>query len=430
MKAGKLMRLISGNLSRELRTVLVSAGGVALGVGCLIFFLALGGGLSAVVGEVFPVSTREVEVVAPQVSLGAVLGERKLTADVVAQLGMLPGVERAFPKMSLRIPAVTLYNGSFFGKEIRMGLEVIAVGMPAELLGSDVKRPFVDPGEEGEARGTPIPVVANRRLLEIYNKVFAPQRGLPRLTDSMITGFTFPVVLGRSFVAARTLEGAKETGLMFAGFSDRATLAGVSMPLSTVRRLNARFGMDAETYSSVLLRARRAEDVNAIAGAVSRLGFELDESERNRALQIGEAVKLAAVSLSLLAALITALAAVNIAQALYASVRERKREIGVLRAVGATQGDVQALFLGEAAAIGLCGGLAGVLLARLAGLLLDYVARTRLPDFPFKPHSFFHFEGWMVAAGILVAISAALAGAFLPARAAARLDPAAALGGG
>jgi ABC-type antimicrobial peptide transport system permease subunit len=91
---------------------------------------------------------------------------------------------------------------------------------------------------------------------------------------------------------------------------------------------------------------------------------------------------------------------------------------------------VQALFLGEAAAIGLCGGLAGVLLARLGGVLLDYLARTRLPDFPFKPHSFFHFEGWMVAAGILVAISAALAGAFLPARAAARLDPAAALGGG
>jgi ABC-type antimicrobial peptide transport system permease subunit len=345
----------------------------------------------------------------------------------VAQLGALPGVDRAFPKMSLRIPAVTLYNGAFFGKDIHMGLEVIAVGMPAELIGPDLKLPFADPGEEGEAKRAPIPVVANRRLLELYNKVFAPQRGLPRITDGMIAGFVIPLVLGRSFVAAKTLPGATEASMQLVGFSDRATLAGVSMPLKTVRRLNARFGVDAETYSSVLLRAQRAEDVNAIAAGVKKLGFELDESERNRALQIGEAVKLVALALSLLATLITALAAVNIAQALYASVRERKREIGVLRAVGATRGDVQALFLGEAAAIGLCGGLAGVVLARVAGLVIDWLARTRLPDFPFKPQSFFRFELWMFLVGVLVAIAAALLGAVLPARRAAALDPAAAL---
>jgi ABC-type antimicrobial peptide transport system permease subunit len=246
----------------------------------------------------------------------------------------------------------------------------------------------------------------------------------------MVAGFTFPVVLGKSFVAGRTLAGAQESALVLAGFSDRATLAGVSLPLQTVRRLNARYGMDAETYSSVLLRARGAGEVNGIADQVKKLGFELDDSERNRALQIGEAVKLAAVALSLLAALITALAAVNIAQALYANVRERRREIGILRAVGATHGDVQTLFLFEAAAIGLGGGLFGLLLSRVAAAVLDWLARTRLPDFPFKPQSFFDFQAWMVCAGLVVGVLAALAGAFLPARAAARLDPASALSEG
>src|SRR5258708_24688375 len=55
-------------------------------------------------------------------------------------------------KMALRIPAVTLYNGLFFGKEIHMGLEMMAVGVPAALLGPDVKLPFADPGPEGEDR--------------------------------------------------------------------------------------------------------------------------------------------------------------------------------------------------------------------------------------------------------------------------------------
>jgi hypothetical protein len=229
VKPSKLSRLVVGNLARELRRVLVSAGGVTLGVGCLVFFLALGAGLQGVVAEVFPVSTREVEVVAPQVSLGSLLGEHRLDEAAVATLSALPGVAQAFPKMALRIPAVTLYNGLFFGKEIHMGLEVVAVGVPAALLGPDVRLPFEDPGADGEARGAPIPAIANRRLLELYNKAFAPQRGLPRLTDSMVAGFTVPIVLGKSFVAGKTLAGAQESALILAGFSDRATLAGVSL---------------------------------------------------------------------------------------------------------------------------------------------------------------------------------------------------------
>jgi ABC-type antimicrobial peptide transport system permease subunit len=118
---------------------------------------------------------------------------------------------------------------------------------------------------------------------------------------------------------------------------------------------------------------------------------------------------------------------VNIAQAFYAEVRERTREIGVMRAVGATRGDVASLLLVEAAMTGLAGGAFGVALARLGGVLVDRAARTGLPDFPFKPQTFFAFEPGHVLLGVAVAIVAALAGVFFPARAAARLDPARAL---
>src|SRR5437660_9541253 len=111
-------------------------------------------------------------------------------------------------------------------------------------------------------------------------------------------------------------------------------------------------------------------------------------------------------------------------QAFYASVRERTRELGVLRAVGATRGDVAAVVLAEAAVTGLAGGIVGVILARVVAALLDRLSRTGLPDFPFKPQSFFHFHLGHVALGIAVALAAALLGAFLPARAAARLAPA------
>lgn len=422
MRVGKLFRLARGNLARELGALSVSASGVALGIGCLVFFLALGAGLQGVVNDVFPVSTREIEVVVPQLAIGSFLGEQKIDDATVSRLRKLPGVAAAYPKTTLRIPAVTRYNGLFFGREIHMGLEVVAVGIMPETIGPDARMPFEDPGE-----GKAIPVLVNRRLLEIYNKVFAPQRGLPRLTESMLIGFQIPVEMGRSFIAARTLPDAQETTLQLVGFSERATLAGVSMPLAAVQRLNRRFGADAESYSSVLLRAQSADDVTEVAAAVKKMGLEIDETERRSALQIGAAVELVTLALSLLAALITLLAAVNTMQAFYASVRERTREIGVLRAVGATRADVATVVLAEAAATGVAGGIAGVLLARGAAALLDRIARTGLPDFPFKPPTFFHFEPWHVLLGVGIALLAALLGAFLPARAAARLDPAKAL---
>ena len=425
MRPARLWKLANANLSRELGALAVSAGGVALGIGCLVFFLALGRGLQRVVRDVFPISARELEVVVPQVGIGSLFGDVRLDDAAVARLRQIPGVAEAFPRLALRVPAVTRYSGPFFGREIRMGLEVVGVGIPSALIGGDAHLPFVDPGE-----GEPIPVVVNRRLLEIYNKVFAPQRGLPTLTDSMLVGFEFPVELGRSYVADKTLAGAYTTRLRLAGFSDRAPLAGLSMPLQTVRRINARFGQDTAGYSSVLLRAQRSEQVGEIASAVKRMGLDLDESERSRAVQIGAAVELVTLALSLLAALITALAAVNIAQAFHAEVRERTREIGVMRAVGATRGDVATLILAEAAVTGVFGGALGVLLARAGGLLVDRLAATSLPQFPFKPETFFDFRPTHVALGVLIAVAASLAGAFFPARAAAALDPARALSEG
>jgi len=422
MRIGKLIRLARGNLIRELGALAVSAGGVALGTGCLVFFLALGAGLQGVVNEVFPVSTREVEVVVPQLALGNLLGEQKIDDATVAKLRAVRGVAAAYAKMQLRIPAVSRYNGLFFGREVRMGLEVVATGLMPELVGPDARMPFEDHGE-----GQPIPVVANRRLLELYNKVFAPQRNLPRLTDSMLIGFQIPLELGRSFVTARTLTNPQETSMQLVGFSERASLAGVSMPLAAIQRINRKYGADADTYSSVLVRAQSADDVTDVAAAVRKLGLEIDDAEQRYAVQIGAAVELVTLALSLLAALITGLAAVNTMQAFYASVRERTREIGILRAVGATRGDVAAVILAEAAATGLAGGVSGVLLARGAAALLDRLARTGLPDFPFKPPTFFSFQVEHVALGVGVALLAALLGALIPARAAARLDPAKAL---
>jgi len=96
VRPARLWKLANANLSRELGALGVSAGGVALGIGCLVFFLALGRGVQRVVRDVFPVSARELEVVVPQVGIGSLFGDVRLDDAAVARLRQIPGVAEAF----------------------------------------------------------------------------------------------------------------------------------------------------------------------------------------------------------------------------------------------------------------------------------------------------------------------------------------------
>ena len=427
MRLSALSRLVRLSLARERRGAFFSAFGVAMGVGALVFFLGLGLGVGRVIRErVFPADARLVDVVPSSVSLGTFLGGGKLDAEMVERLRALPDVETLYRKMNVRAPAASLYNGDFFGRRLRMGMDLLAVGVEPGLVQGDVQLgTFVDPGP-----GQPLPVLISTRLLEIYNNTFAPARKLPRLSAGMLVGFTAPVDFNRSYVAAPLPDVTViSTQLQVVGASDRALLAGVTLPLDVARRLNREMGQDAETFSGVTLVATHPGAVPALVAAVKEMGLEIDDQERRLAENVGAAVTLTTSALALLSILICVLAAVNITHALSASVRARAREIGVMQAVGASRADVRNIVLAEAGVVGLAGGALGTLAALLLALLVDRLASTWLPQFPFKPDSFFSFPWTVVVGGVLLGLLAALAGAWFPSHRAAATDPARTLAG-
>lgn len=424
MRSAARSALVRLSLKRDVRGAVSSVFGVAVGVGALVFFVSLGLGVSRVVREkVFPVEASLLEIVPSQLSMSGLLGGGRLDQDALERLRALPGVQRLYPKMNVRVPAVTRYDGDFFGTRLRMGLEIIAVGVDPDLVRKDVTLgKFEDPGPD-----QPIPVVAATRLLEIYNKSFAPARGLPQLSPQLLVGFEFPIEFNRSYVTAAPPGPVTPARMQLAGVSDRGILAGVVIPLGAAVRINKTFGQDAETFTGVTLEARSPGEVPALAEAVRKMGFKVDDAERRMSENAGAAVALTTLSMGLLSALICLLAAVNIAHALSASVRARERELGVFRAVGATRSDVAQLVFGEALVLGAVGGAAGSLFASLAALGLDAVLARALPPFPFKPDSFFSLPPALWLGGVALGIAAALLGAWLPARRASRIDPARAL---
>ena len=139
--------------------------------------------------------------------------------------------------------------------------------------------------------------------------------------------------------------------------------------------------------------------------------FEIVEADSAVAMLASLRSKLSLVALAI--GLVTMLgAAVGLMNSLLVSVKERTREIGTRRALGARAHDIARQFLGEALGIGLLGSVAGVLL----GLLLGNLVALSLEG------SFSAPWGW-IAAGVLLAAAVSLASGLLPARRAARLDP-------
>lgn len=112
------------------------------------------------------------------------------------------------------------------------------------------------------------------------------------------------------------------------------------------------------------------------------------------------------------------LALLGVINTLLAAVLDRTREIGLLRAVGADRGHIIRLFAGEAAFIGITGGVIGVLVGGVVGYIVTKVVGVQATgwDFPFV-------YPWQTALQMLATatVCAVVAGLY-PARRASRLD--------
>ena len=415
----RLWRLALGNLRRDLAGAALLTVAVAVGVGMLTFFVALGRGVTADLRQLFPEAQRRVEVVAPRVQLGGLFGVA-LDEKMIVRLRDLPAVQRLDREMQLRVPASSVYRGRFFGADLNMGVEVAILGVERSFVAHDLPA-----GERFEWTGKgPVPACVSDRLLAIYDTTFAPSRGLPYLTPSAILGFSLPVTVGRSLVAASGPGPEVTVSAQLACVSPRALLAGLTVPLEVVRGWNRRAGADAETYSAVSLTAKEEDEVPALEEAVRRMGLSVDDSDRQGVSLAGRAAAVFTLVLGLLALLFSGLAAISISQSLTLSVRARRTEIGLLRALGATPGDAAALVLWEAAMVGILGGILGLGGALGASRVADEVAFSLLPLFPGRPETLFNMDPALAVMGLGLALCSAFVGALAPARLAAAMDPA------
>src|SRR5207253_5071737 len=109
------------------------------------------------------------------------------------------------------------------------------------------------------------------------------------------------------------------------------------------------------------------------------------------------------------------------------SVVKRTREIGILKAVGATRGQVLGIFITEGAAIGILGAVLGLALARTCAIPADRwvlnMIEGQMGGDRMLTQTIFVFPWWLWAGSLGFAVFVTTAAAFYPARRAAGIDP-------
>ncbi|MBA2664089.1 MAG: ABC transporter permease [Bradymonadaceae bacterium] len=486
MSPNKLTRLVVQSIARNMRGFLFSSIGIVVGIATLLFFTSLGSGIKHVVLErIFVVRLLEVEKKSYDLGggmrSGGLFGSKSLDDRTVEELKQLAGVKDVYPKMKFTFPASARGGKRLLGQD--MTAELIADGIPSELVRDEVRSDlgFEDWGAElscaaetpcpdgfsceaaicqpkactgadsttctgfsychatRNACALPIPVLINPTLLEVYNSsvhtALGGSRGamsrMPRLSEDMLVGFEFDAVFGESFLGRAAQGESTRERMRLVGFSDKAMNLGVTVPIGYVKRLNARFSGEraAEEYHSIVVETSSNDAIAHVAYAVTeQMGLSLSE-RHGQAQRAGLLIMLITMVFNLIALIILAISAINIMHTFLMMIIERRRELGLMRALGATRSHVRWLVLGEASVLGLFGGSTGALLGYLTTRAVDAVFNHYVAQFPFKPDSLFLLEAWMLLASIGVALLFCWIGALLPAFRASRVEPASAISG-
>jgi putative ABC transport system permease protein len=204
--------------------------------------------------------------------------------------------------------------------------------------------------------------------------------------------------------------------------------AALSLRATQVNDLRdaVRGGPAKPTFASLTVRAKSPSNVDAIEAAVKKMGFgAFSLLDASKSLRIFFSVF--DLLLGIFGSLAIAVATLGIVNTLVMAILERRREIGVLKALGAADSDVKRLFFIEAGVMGLMGGFGGVLFGWLIGRTLTlatniYLKRQQLPSVEISS-----VPWWLVLGAISFAVLVSLIAGLYPASRAAKLNPVEAL---
>ena len=467
MKAYDLAELAVRNLRESVLRNSLTTVGISVGVASLVAMLSLGIGLqqlatrrlvkSGLFDTVVVTSRRDLRNFNRDEDQGGLAPAESPALDEPSRqkIERLPNVTEAYPDlrfitsftyddkphltMVAGVPASYRTNdafegiqGSFFSSETSPEV-ILQKTFAAELLGKTSK-----PGSDE----VPVGEIAKPLLGKEMTMRYAERMPASGASDPNSQGRQ-PHESNDSPEAATYSIVSRELKLKIVGVTDLdpdsmrgPVRARVLLPLKLVESLHVvqptalrdttQAASKVPTYSTISVRVKDPGKIQVVEDAIKKMGFNtFSMLDATRSLRRFFAVL--DLFLGIFGSLALAVASIGIVNTLVMAILERRREIGIMKAIGASDGDVKKLFFAEAGVMGAFGGALGVALGWTIGRLINIGTNVYLKRQDLAPEQIWFVPWWLVGSAIAFAIVVSLVSGLYPAARAARLDPVQAL---
>jgi len=442
MKPRDLTDLALRNLREAILRNVLTTLGVAVGVASLVAMLSLGVGLQQLASKRLSQSGLfDTIFVTPKNSFRGVGRARREMESDKPPRPLDEGARKEFEKLP---NVIEVFPQIRFFTEVRFNNKpyaTVVAGLPESSRNSGAFD-----GMQGNFFSSP---TADEAILQIEFAKDLSDKPASLLGQSITLRYAerqaIPAAGDSSSAPSEASEGfsvvPKELKLKIIGVVETEPAAGYGgygnarllMPLDTASTLRAAQVNDLRdivrgstankvTFPSLSVRASSPSKVEALEASIKSMGFNafslLDASKSLRTF-----FSVFDLLLGIFGSLALAVATLGIVNTLVMAILERRREIGVLKALGAADADVQQLFFVEAGVMGLFGGFLGVFFGWALGRAITFGTNVYLKRQALNPIELSSVPWWLILAGIVFAVLVSLVAGLYPASRAAKLNP-------
>lgn len=342
-----------------------------------------------------------------------------LTDKTIEDIKKIDGIKNIYPEIQF---------GNFASVEVKLiGIGVLTdamvFGVPYEFIKDEI------PNEETWKTNTePYPAILPRKILELYNLSVASPQGLPLISEKDLIGkemIFYPKY--STFFGPSENDKSEKVMLKIVGFSDKASLLGPTLPIEILKTINKYYAPSGNnSYTELFVETVDQNKTTQIAQEIEKLDLSTQYFTKDMK-EVQAKISYLSMGLGLISLIIILLSAIAIISTFLSQIAERRKELGLLRALGATRKQIKLLIMSEAGFIGFIGSVLGIGTGILASILFDKYVTVQLKNTISLPDTLFQITPSIIIATLAFGICLSIFAAYIPANYASKTDPITAL---